>query len=122
MELLFNFVGDLPADTPIKSGAVVLTVPAKVASKQCLMAVYKQGLGCPWFGANWDALYDAMRDLSWLGDKDLVIEHVDLPFGEKRRSRILYFSLLQDALEDWQLENPAKLTVRIPAKYEGWFR
>lgn len=121
MELLFDFVGDSLTDAPITSKAVVLRVPAKIASKQDLMAVYKEGLGCPWFGANWDALYDAVRDLSWLGDKELVIEHADLPFGDKRRSRIIYFSLLQDALEDWQLENPTKLTVRIPAQFEGWF-
>lgn len=27
----------------------------------------------PWVGRNWDALHDALTDLSWLGDTDVIV-------------------------------------------------
>jgi hypothetical protein len=46
----------------------------KVRGKRGLLARLAKALQCPpYFGMNWDALSDCMRDLSWLNDNGWVV-------------------------------------------------
>lgn len=96
------------------TGVHEVTIPARISSKQTLLEIYSRQLGCPWFGHNWDALADALNDLSWLHDRPVVIRHDDLPFGPGRRSRSLYLDILAEAVSRWQVDNPGRLRVLFP--------
>jgi hypothetical protein len=52
------------------------------------MSVLADQLRIPdWFGWNWDALQDSLRDLSWLSEDTVVVHHErvpDLPVDELR--------------------------------------
>jgi hypothetical protein len=60
--------------------ARAVLVPAHVTAKADLLAVLADGLRFPgWFGWNWDALLDMLRDLTWLEDEEVRIIHEGLP-------------------------------------------
>lgn len=61
----FCFVADPVLFRP--EGSHVGHLPAGVSSKEQLMPVREEALRLPdYFGRNWDALFDCLRDLSWL--------------------------------------------------------
>lgn len=95
-------------------GVFEVTIPAGIVTKQALLECYARQLGCPWFGSNWDALADALNDLSWLNDRPVIIRHADLPFGAGRRSRKIYLEVLADAVSRWQMDRPGYLKVEFP--------
>jgi Barstar (barnase inhibitor) len=67
------------ADAERRGAATVVLGPA--ASKAELLDQFAQALGFPgWVGRNWDALADALGDLSWLppGEKVVVWAGADL--------------------------------------------
>ncbi len=80
------------------SGKLVVWIPRSVRSKEKLLAVLSQGLRFPrYFGGNWDALEECLRDLSWLPEKaSIAIVHEQLPFGDGENRRT-YFEILQAA-------------------------
>ncbi|QDV32124.1 Barstar (barnase inhibitor) [Planctopirus ephydatiae] len=98
----------------LAAGVFEVTIPARISSKQTLLEIYSQQLRCPWFGHNWDALADALNDLSWLHDRPVVIRHEDLPFGPGRRSRNVYLDVLAEAVSRWQVDDPGRLRVLFP--------
>ncbi|HTP26066.1 MAG TPA: barstar family protein, partial [Anaeromyxobacteraceae bacterium] len=45
-----------------------------------LMDALQDELRLPdYFGRNWDALWDVLRDLSWIQARRVVLAHLDLP-------------------------------------------
>ncbi|MEV4703380.1 barstar family protein [Actinoplanes sp. NPDC049316] len=56
-----------------------------------------------YFGWNWDALSDCLRDLGWhTADRYLIlIDHAERALGGDRRQRRLLFSTLRRAAAEW---------------------
>lgn len=80
----------------------VLRVPAEIRSKADLLAVLASAGHFPdYFGSNWDALQDCLRDLSWIGNRKVVIVHSDLPLRESPAECRIYLEVLQTVLADW---------------------
>jgi RNAse (barnase) inhibitor barstar len=80
----------------------VLRVPAEVRSKSDLLAVLASAGHFPdYFGSNWDALQDCLRDLSWIGNRKVVIVHSDLPLRESPAECRIYLEILQTVLANW---------------------
>jgi hypothetical protein len=98
--------------------ALVVEVPAGIVSKPELLATLYQQLGCPGAGANWDALFDTLCDLSWLQARPVVIRHADLPFAAGRKSRAVYLQILNEAVRRHQQVKspPPQLSVEFPAE------
>ncbi len=73
-------------------------VPTGITTKQVLMRQYVRSLKFPkYFGWNWDALDECLRDLSWLADpKPIVVVHEGLPFRAGEDRRRIYLQLLRD--------------------------
>lgn len=107
------------SNEPAATAARIIRLPAGLRSKRQLMDRYARQLSCPWFGENWDALSDALRDLSWLGETPLVIEHADIPLAVAPHSRATYLSILQEAIDAWSRTDPSRLTVRFPGDCEA---
>lgn len=80
----------------------VLKVPAEIRSKTDLLAVLASAGRFPdYFGGNWDALEDCLRDLSWISNRKVVIVHSDLPLWETPAECSIYLEVLQTVLAAW---------------------
>jgi hypothetical protein len=104
----FQFVDDLDhiaAETP-----GVVEVPAGITSKQQLMQEFITSLPLPeYFGGNWDALDECLRDrlmddgpsdgkLLDEGPQPLCLLHRDLPLAQDEQDCCDYLTLLRDTL------------------------
>ena len=99
-------------------GAFVVRIPAKARGKEKLLGVLAAKLRFPsYFGHNWDALEECLRDLSWLTDQPrVVIVHEALPFSSAGESLAIYQGILADAVASHrQRGTPPRLEVVFPA-------
>jgi hypothetical protein len=97
-EPYFQFVDDPAAYR--NPAAMVIRVPRKCRGKEKLLGAIAKPLHFPrYFGWNWDALDECLRDLSWLrGVKKVVIVHDGLPFTEREEQLATYLQVLVDAM------------------------
>ncbi len=91
--------------------ALIVPLSSRIRRKRELFGVMKKHLRLPdMFSNNWDALHDALRDLSWLdGVKQVVLQHDGLPFAADSSHRATYLELLQGVMA----EAPAQPAVTI---------
>jgi len=110
----FVFI-DSPADfrDPV---AIVVRLPRGIRSKEKLFAIFADKLHFPrYFGKNWDALEECLRDLSWLPtNRTIAIVHEDLPFGAGGANRGIYLDLLRSVLEHWLAAKNRTVQVIVP--------
>ena len=84
-----------------------------------------------YFGQNWDALLDLLRDLSWIPQRVISIVHDDIPLVAHAGFIRKYCEILNQAVMDWRVTDtstvPAPehwpyvehiLEVRFPARYK----
>jgi len=71
-----------------------------------------------YFGSNWDALYDCLRDFDWISEKEIVILHTKLPVLKSSDIRT-YLEILKDSMNDWQEGENHVLTIVFPKKSEA---
>lgn len=95
--LQFEFVSDL---TGFRSpGALVVRLPGRLQRKRDLLRTLADGLKFPhYFGHNWDAVEECLRDLSWLGaGAHIVLLHEQVPLADSDQLRT-YTEILRSAL------------------------
>jgi hypothetical protein len=110
----FEFPADL-APEPGKRVAVIEDVSGKVE----LLAALTSQLDLPdWFGNNWDALVDVLRDLSWVPEREVVLHHVNLPALSKDDLRI-YLDILRRADRVVGLDGERRLVVSFAPDLEA---
>lgn len=108
----FRFVADPVLFRP--EGSHVGRVPADVSSKEQLMLVLEEALRFPdYFGRNWDALSDCLRDLSWLPPGRVSLVHDALPALPPKDLRA-YVNVLATAVGDWKPQENYGLVVIFP--------
>lgn len=89
---------------------------ARMGTKAGLMAEFAAALQFPpSFGANWDALDEALADLSWLGGQGLwlLITDADQVLAKASdEDRAIFRSILEDVAQAWaSIEPPAPFHV-----------
>ena len=89
---------------------------ARMGTKAGLMAEFAAALQFPpTFGANWDALDEALADLSWLGGQGLWLLVTDADQVLAKASdedRAIFRSILEDVAQAWaSIEPPAPFHV-----------
>ena len=89
---------------------------ARMGTKAGLMAEFAAALQVPpAFGANWDALDEALADLAWLGGKGLwlLITDADQVLAKGTdEDRAIFRSILEDVAQAWaSIEPPAPFHV-----------
>ena len=111
----FGPPGTLPGDT-----AFVADLPASIRSKQKLLRTLAAQLRLPdYFGYNWDALEECLRDLSWLPDGDVQIRHRDLPLSPGSQDWRTYLQILRSAAAFWAKSGSRLLVCQFPAEVQG---
>lgn len=92
---------DRPSQHQIEN-AFVAVLPRIIDSKDVLLELLTSLLEFPaYFGFNWDALFDCLRDFSWIAEHDIVLVHLGLPTLPEQELKI-YLRLLRDSVLDWR--------------------
>jgi len=79
----------------------VLNVPKDIQSKdELLVELAKAGNFPEYFGGNWDALLDCLRDFEWIRQKTILIVHRDLPLHTSPEDCLTYLEILDVASND----------------------
>lgn len=80
----------------------VFRIPPGISSKEQLLTTFAEIGNFPdYFGKNWDALTDCLRDLSWIEQKNVIIVHNDLPLKSIPTECRIYLEILELVLVDW---------------------
>src|SRR5690348_10822899 len=79
-------------------GALRADIPSGITEPQQLMNALFDTLQLPgYFGFNWDALSDCLRDFHWLNVPRILIIHHDLPLV-LQKDRLNYLEVLERAV------------------------
>src|SRR5690606_795292 len=76
------------------AGAATLRLGSDISTRAQLFERYALGLSFPdYFGKNWDALDECLRDFHWESQKRVVILHEELPRLPEKERRV-YLAIL----------------------------
>ena len=67
-----------------------------------------------YFGLNWDALFDCLRDLEWMPCRKVILIHEGLPLISDAELKI-YLETLRDSILDWESDDEHSLEVVFQA-------
>ena len=97
-----------------------MRVPARTRGKRELLTLLARQLGFPdYFGCNWDALDDCLRDFGWVpAGKRIVIVHEGLPLRDADQRRT-YLDVLQRAVAAWPPGEAHELLAVFPTKFRA---
>lgn len=85
-------------------GAFVARIPETVSDRDDLMRTLAHELHFPdYFGYNWDAVTDCLRDFSWLKAYRIVLLHQGLPTQLGTDDLTTYIEILMWAVREWKL-------------------
>ena len=84
--------------------------PEIATSSELLQALYYILWFPGYFGFNWDALYDCLRDLNWIHCRKVVIVHEKLPMIPEGDLTI-YLETLRDSVFDWGQDKEHELEI-----------
>src|SRR6266404_677322 len=87
-------------DKSISHGvAARASVPAGIGNKTELISMLAKQLCFPdYFGGNWDAFEECVRDLSWLPAGQVVLTHADVPMANDVVNARTYLAILDEAV------------------------
>lgn len=54
-----------------------------------------------YFGYNWNAVYDCLRDFNWITTEGVVLVHIELPELTQEKLKN-YIEMLVDVVQDWK--------------------
>jgi RNAse (barnase) inhibitor barstar len=95
--------------------AIRARIPAAIAHKEALLVILAQQLNFPdYFGGNWDAFEECVRDLCWLPAGPVVLKHVDLPLINDLKNARIYLCVLAGAINKMAKSEDHPLTVIFP--------
>ncbi len=97
-----------------------LRLPKGIQNKTGLFSHFAKGGHFPaYFGNNWDALNDCLRDFSWLSQKRILIVHDDLPLSDNEKELLTYLEILDAAVTFWKRHEQHELLVIFPQATEA---
>lgn len=109
--VFFEEKADLTADE------YILRLPTGITYKADLLSAYAERGHFPaYFGNNWDALNDCLRDFSWVNQDRIIIIHDDLPLSDNEGELSKYLDILEAAVEFWRGRDEHELIVCFLAR------
>lgn len=113
------------ADDPLgcrEADDFVARIPPGIATRDQLFDVLSRELELPsYFGRNWDALSDCLRDLSWIDRRRVVIAHEAVPNLDAATLRS-YLVVLAECVIDWKPSEQHVVLVVFPKRLETHIR
>ncbi len=98
----------------------VLSLPRGIQDKKTLLSQYSRAGRFPeYFGNNWDALTDCLRDFSWIKQSRILIVHDDLPLADNEKELLTYIKILDTAVKLWKKGGQHKLVIVFPQEVEA---
>lgn len=92
----------------------VARLPSGISSREHLFDLLTHALRLPpYFGRNWDALEECLRDLSWIMARRVILVHGDLPGLESDDLRV-YIDILSNSVRHWRRKQGHELLVVFP--------
>jgi hypothetical protein len=90
--------------------AYIVRINDTVFTKEDLLNEYNTKFRFPYFGFNWDAFLDCLRDLSWIKQENIIICHHSVPKLNAHDLKI-YLDILRFAVADWERYKEHNLNV-----------
>jgi RNAse (barnase) inhibitor barstar len=107
------------AELPRFENALIGRVPARISDSTALLKAVASALSFPaYFGENWNALYDCLRDFHWTDKRSVVLVHEDVPQIPEDEFKI-YLEVLKDAATDWKAGEPHELIIVFDDRSRG---
>lgn len=111
LDQFFEFTDSL--DPILLKYANVIVFPSKVQTEEELLRIYANIIPgiTGYFGENWNALDEIVRDFHWLDEqqKNIVIFHQDIPISTDKENLLIYLSCLALGVSFWrEPENPER--------------
>jgi hypothetical protein len=98
----------------------VVELPEEIATPDQLLQAYDDLLHFPeYFGFNWNAMDECLRDLEWIQNRRIIIIHKSLPKIERSQVRI-YLSILSDCMREWEKNGAHVVIVAFPEQIEQY--
>jgi RNAse (barnase) inhibitor barstar len=98
-----------------RTGDLCVTIPLHISSKEVLFEALGGQLKLPeYFGENWDAFEECIRDLSWLPVSRVILEHADIPLIRDVANARVYLAILNDAVRAMSKSGNRELVVVFP--------
>ncbi|MBX7067452.1 MAG: barstar family protein [Parachlamydiales bacterium] len=115
---MFVFFSDLNEVKRFNYDAVVF-IHKNISNEQELFNLFATQLRFPpYFGKNWDALYDCLSDLKWLKTRKILIIHEDIPFINMKKQRGIYITLLSDLEDNLDSDEELEIDVAFSRDYK----
>ena len=99
---MIHFVGRID-EIPDYSNSRVVLIDDSLQSERAVIDRIEIALDAPYDKDNWDGFRDAIRDLSWLDQRSIVLVHKSLPALNGWDMKI-YLEILYDASSEWNSE------------------
>lgn len=104
----------------VEPGDFVAILPRGLDTKDKLLNALAETLQFPdYFGFNWDALNDCLKDFHWLGQRRILLIHED-PTLLTREDLAVYIDILEDVAKLWGEFNEHKLIVIFPKNAQDY--
>jgi len=98
------------------SDALVARIADVVQTPRQLFELFYRLLTLPgYFGFNWNALFDCLRDFHWVSQERVIIVHDTFPTLSQSEMKT-YLEVLRDAVLDWKPEEAHSLEVVFDEK------
>lgn len=108
----------MPADSPTADAdTLVVQIPAGIGGVWDLLHLLAAELRFPgYFGGNFDALDECLRDLAWLpAGQKVRLNHADLPLLFGSHAREAYLGVLASAIRYWRTNGTRRFEVVFPS-------
>jgi RNAse (barnase) inhibitor barstar len=113
-DLPFTFISE---ERNLYPGSFVVRITSDISNKAELLSILARELQFPgYFGHNWDALSDCLRDFHWIETRQIVLIHEILPLRLKEHDLRTYLEILVRCIKDWKPGEDHELVVAFPAE------
>lgn len=103
---------------PTNSDSFTITIHAGFSNKTALLDELSTQCSFPaYFGHNWDALSDCLRDFSWIAEEKIVLVH-DISGIQDIALFKTYLEVLLHAIRNWQPGEAHTLHAVFPVQYK----
>jgi RNAse (barnase) inhibitor barstar len=103
-----------PSEIQAESGSLIVLVPKNITDARQLLVELNKRLSFPgYFGFNWNALSDCMRDFHWVSQRHIFLVHEDLP-ALSNADLMQYIEVLDESVLSWKTKKNHSLVVVFP--------